>query len=634
MMLSPAARVAAEPPAVAGGSAAAQAIPERRYALRLPAPEPAQLRDAAMLVGDAYEGLLARSGTHLDDVIHTLLEAVHQTDDAARKYALLLAAENSAVEQLAYRKAFAVLAERTSHFVVEPLPARLDLLRRIANEDKPLDAEFLGLAAQTARDAVTADDFTAADDAVALADRAARFVARERKAQAGHDNGGEKAAGATAPKAGFEEVTALRKFIREERKLAAHYLKAKKLLLAEPDDSHAAGVVGRHLCFVKEHWLEGLRMLARSDDARLSSLAADELTLLHGTRLDAVASLAVAGGWWKCAGDTDVVPPAHAARVKAHAAAIYRRISASLQDPVDVALAQTRSGDEADAIRAPLGEPWAAARWPGDVVANSIGMKLVLVPAGSFTMGSPASEAGRERDEDSVPTTVSQPLLMGQTEVTQKQWADLMGTTPWRGRAHVVEAAHLPATCISWEAARDFCQRLTMQERDAGRIPDTVAYRLPSEAQWEYACRAGEAACYGFGHDHNLLHDHAWAHGLAEANRLRHAQAVGQKAANRFGLFDMHGNVWEWCLDGYAKELPGGVDPLVHVPDAGRVARGGSWNWGPFECRSANRQAFPADKLDLFDVGFRVVRTFDPAEVDTEERTARHPSDQASAPAG
>jgi formylglycine-generating enzyme required for sulfatase activity len=629
---------------------------DRRYGLRLAVPGRADLADALTIVREAFKRDLERVDTPLDGMLEAMLATVQQTEDSARKYAVLLTVEQAAVTRGAYRAAVAMTAERTALFELDPIAARLELLRRIEHDDERLTEEYLDLALQAARDAVDADAFKEADEAVSLADRAVRSIAMERKARGPQ----EPAAAAQGPAAAqdhggtdarqlFERVVAVRKFVREERKLATQYLKSRKRLQEDPDDAVAATVVGRHLCFVKEAWLEGLRTLSRCDDAILREAATEEIALLDAAALDPRGALAVAGTWWKVAADSQIVPAAHADRVRKHAAAIYLRIRGDLQDPVDVALATTRVA-EIDAVRAgdaaadadahlrdrspPLGEPWGAARWPGDTVTNSLGMRFVLVPAGAFTMGSPADEAGRGPDEDEVQVIISRPFLIGQTEVTQEQWRALMETEPWRDRPNVLVIDAHPATYISWEAARDFCKRLTAREREAGRIPDTVSYTLPTEAQWEYACRAGSTGCYSFGENENLLPDHSWSDGFGGQHSLRSARPVGQKAGNRYNVFDMHGNAWEWCLDGYARQLPGGTDPLVSTAAADRVVRGGSWNWGPWECRSANRQPMPRDKADFFDGGFRVVRTLDPADIRTEGRTASRIADRDSSPAG
>lgn len=170
-----------------------------------------------------------------------------------------------------------------------------------------------------------------------------------------------------------------------------------------------------------------------------------------------------------------------------------------------------------------------------------------------------------------------------------------MGTTPWDGavsNAFAKKGPRYPAVSISWEEAMAFCNALTKSERASGKIPSHAAYSLPTEAQWEYACRAGTTTAYSFGDDASDLSDYAWwggAAGNGNAASERFAHEVATKKANAWNLFDMHGNVSEWCLDGYQDKLSGGKDPLAPAGGYARVVRGGSWEAEPSQCRSAFR---------------------------------------------
>ena len=146
-----------------------------------------------------------------------------------------------------------------------------------------------------------------------------------------------------------------------------------------------------------------------------------------------------------------------------------------------------------------------------------------------------------------------------------------------------------PATFVSWEDAVDFCRKLTEQEHQSGRLPETWEYRLPTEAQWEYACRAGTTSRYSFGEEESELDHYAWFDENAWDQDEQYAHPVGRKQPNPWGLFDMHGNVWEWCRDWYADKLPGGRDPEVTRKGSYRVFRGGCWYFSAGFCRSANR---------------------------------------------
>jgi len=246
-------------------------------------------------------------------------------------------------------------------------------------------------------------------------------------------------------------------------------------------------------------------------------------------------------------------------------------------------------------------------------VTNSIGMELVEIPSGKFTMGSPADEKDRsEEDEAQVAVTLTKSFGLGKTEVTQGQWKSVMGTEPWEGQQLVQADKDCPATYVSWVDATEFCEELTAIERKAGKLKADEEYRLPTEAEWEYACRAGTTTAFSFG-DESKLNAHAWWGGLdaealkkgeikagpGNAAREQYAHTVGTKKPNPWGLYDMHGNVFELCSDWYGEELSGGVDPVgpVATPqgifEAARVCRGGWWCDGPGRCGSAKRCMSP-----------------------------------------
>jgi serine/threonine protein kinase/formylglycine-generating enzyme required for sulfatase activity len=231
-------------------------------------------------------------------------------------------------------------------------------------------------------------------------------------------------------------------------------------------------------------------------------------------------------------------------------------------------------------------------------------------PPGRFTMGSPRSEVDRGVDENQLEVTLTLGFWLQETEVTQGQWQSLMGTSPWKVNSDVIEGAEYAATFVSHsgvDSAGEFCRKLTAREHAAGRLPVGWEYRLPTEAQWEYACRAGSATACSFGDDLSQLSDWAWWGGNDEAGNARAercAQPVGLKKANEWGLMDMHGNVWEWCEDLHVDIFPGGTDPLVATGRGERSFRGGSWLDGPTHCRSARRGwCSPEDRTNS--LGFR-----------------------------
>ena len=250
-------------------------------------------------------------------------------------------------------------------------------------------------------------------------------------------------------------------------------------------------------------------------------------------------------------------------------------------------------------------------------ITNSLGSVLLYCPSGSFTMGSPADEKGRFRNEAQVKgrfrneaqvsVTISKGFYLGKYSVTQAEYKAVMGTTPWAGKDYVKEGDDYPATYVDWNDAAEFCQKLTARESQAGRLPRGYVYALPTEAQREYACRAGTTTAYSFGNDPSVLGDYAWWGGLVDDGNCkteRYAHRVGQKKPNPWGFCDLHGNVWEWCRDYYAGKLPGGTDPLV-ASGPHRMSRGGSWNGPAGDCRSAHRNVLNGPGARYGSLGFR-----------------------------
>ena len=236
-------------------------------------------------------------------------------------------------------------------------------------------------------------------------------------------------------------------------------------------------------------------------------------------------------------------------------------------------------------------------------VTNTIGMELIKIPAGNFAMG----EGGY-----AVAVTLTKPFWLGKTEVTQGQWKQVMGTEPWEGQQFVQIDEDNAASYASWKEATAFCQRLTDTDHKNGKLPAGESYRLPTEAEWEYACRAGTTTSFSFGDDETQLGDYAWFNGNAMNAGEKYAHAVGTKKPNPWGLHDMHGNVWEWCSDRHGIELRGGTDPvgLRFRRGDSRVIRGGSWGYDLDCCWSACRTgAYPSEAFDARDVGFRVARS-------------------------
>ena len=257
---------------------------------------------------------------------------------------------------------------------------------------------------------------------------------------------------------------------------------------------------------------------------------------------------------------------------------------------------------------------------------RALGMEFVWIPDGTFEMGSPEGEAGRDGDERQHEVRISQGFWMGKYEVTQGEWEAVMGENPSEFKAC---GARCPVESVSWEDVQEYIRKLNERESGSG-----YRYRLPTEAEWEYAARAGSAGATPEGelrilgkNNAPVLDGQAWYGGNSGVSYegasncsgweerqydaiLCGTHPVGQKRANEWGLHDMLGNVWEWTGDWYGEEYPSGAvtDPRGPASGSGRVVRGGGWSNSARDVRSADRTSYsPGSRFS--DFGFRLVRT-------------------------
>ena len=232
---------------------------------------------------------------------------------------------------------------------------------------------------------------------------------------------------------------------------------------------------------------------------------------------------------------------------------------------------------------------------------------MVFILPNTFTMGSPTNEQDRSIFTEGPQTTVTltRGFWIGKYEVTQAEYLSVMNTNPSSFPGDLSR----PVSSVSWLDATNYCARLTQQELAAGRIPAGSQYRLPTEAEWECAARAGTTTRFSYGDDpaYASLTNYAWFLDLSILDLTVHS--VGQKLPNPWGLFDMYGNVWEWCQDWYGDQQ-GGIqtDPTgpASNPNGNKVMRGGAYDYPNSSCRSASR-LFRFALFPDSDLGFRVV---------------------------
>jgi formylglycine-generating enzyme required for sulfatase activity len=223
-------------------------------------------------------------------------------------------------------------------------------------------------------------------------------------------------------------------------------------------------------------------------------------------------------------------------------------------------------------------------------LGNGVKLELVLIPAGKFIMGSPETEMDRGKDETQHEVTISKPLYMGRCEVTQEQYEAITGTNPSQ-----FKGAKNPVDTVSWNDAQEFCKKLS------AKTGKTV--QLPTEAQWEYSCRAGTTTRFYCGDTDADLDGAGWY----RSNSSKTTHPVGEKKPNAWGLYDMHGNVLEWCADwGDQYQAGAATDPTGPATGLTRVLRGGGSTSDPRLCRSAHRHSY-APFYSYYVYGFRVV---------------------------
>lgn len=254
------------------------------------------------------------------------------------------------------------------------------------------------------------------------------------------------------------------------------------------------------------------------------------------------------------------------------------------------------------------------------------GLKFLWCPPGKFLMGSPRTEPERRPGEDQVEVTLSHGFWMAKYETTQGTWKRVVGSLPGELTSELPEGDDFPLGNVNFAETEKFCRRLTTIAHEMGELPKDWEVRLPTEAQWEYACRAGTTTATSFGDTLSSTQANFQGrpyHGAASGPSLNRATVVGSYSPNAWGLCDMHGNSYEWCRDWYHRKLPGGTNPdLYSAKDSAtksehgsvsRSRRGGCWSDDGWALRSAFRLRFePERRYDH--IGFRVVVVWQPTD--------------------
>jgi formylglycine-generating enzyme required for sulfatase activity len=573
--------------------------PAAPTAAKWPMPDEAAIAKALEVARQSFKEDYEQAKTPAEKVAlaEKLRETAEQSaGEPAERFVLLRLARDVATKAGDAKAAFAAIDEMQKSFSIDDLAMKSEALSAMAGKAlKPGDRKALADAALgLVEQAIDAERLDVAEEAVKT---------------------GSGLAGKVHDRDLTQRVQAARKQLAENVKAAGDVQAARDTLKDKPNDPDANLVLGKYLCFVRSQWPEGLKHLAAGSDEPLKALAQQEL---KSTTASPEESAKLGDAWWNLS---------RAAGGRAREALMlragtwYQEAEAGLPEGLVRVMVEKRLAEieklgreipELHAGPPPAVAPLDAkqaksiqARWARHlkvpvVQSNSIGMKLVLIPPGEFDMGSPkelideelkahgddgwykahlVSEGPQHR------VRITKPYWLGATDVTQEEYRRVMGGNPSQFQGDPKR----PVEQVSWDEAVEFCRRLSELPREKAA---KRRYGLPTDAQWEYACRAGTTTHRYSGDDEAGLVDVAWF----DKNEGGTTHPVEQKRPNAWGLYDMYGNVWEWCRDWqdmsyYAKS--GTDDPAGPSGGWNRILRGGSWSYPARYCRSACRLGYP-----------------------------------------
>jgi formylglycine-generating enzyme required for sulfatase activity len=613
----PPAAAATPPPQPAAPPPAEKAAPPAR----LPVPPKEARKKALAMVHDMYkeEWAKAKTAAEKQALARKLVEESRKTqgDDAGR-YALLQAAHQLALEAGDATVAFQTVEELSRLYDVDTLDMKLAAVGKMLKTAK-----------------TTGQRTAVIEPACAVAEEAAGKEKFEPAQQLGQQLLAE--ARKTHDSELIKSVAALNKRIKDQAAAFQQFQEAQETLKSSPEDAAANLAVGKHLCFTKGQWQRGLPYLAKGDDKGLQRVAGME-TPTPPTGGDDQVKLADA--WW------DLGQARHSPQreqLLLHAGWWYEKAEASvtaslLKSKIEKRLAEIVDLKGAEPSAVGSAPPPAVAPFDGKtavlhqkrwakylhtpvVKTNSMGMKLTLIPPGEFDMGTSREEINRVRDEGrkagadelyletvalEAPqhrVKITKPFYFGVCTVTQSEYQAVMGRNP-----SFFHGDSRPAEMMTYDEAVDFCRRLgdLPREKAAG-----ATYRLPTEAEWEYACRAGTTTRFYFGDSPADLSRYAWW----GENARDGTRPVGQLRPNAWGLFDMNGNVCQYCAlgagDGLYHAGPTISDPVDGVPIAPQIRGAGFGSLPAERYRSAYRAQVRLGTRENR-VGLRVVRAIGP----------------------